>query len=80
MSYLKVIRDIVSNPMVNSHAIERQPFNFVILNLISFFYAFVAASKRRVGTIIYGQYNYLLKVGYKVIRETITKWLNIECF
>jgi hypothetical protein len=55
MSYLKAIGDIVSNPMVNSHAIERQPFNFVILNLISFFYAFVATSKQRVGTRVYGQ-------------------------
>jgi len=81
MSYLKATRDIVSNPIVNSHAVERQPFNFVIFNLISFiFYAFVATSKQRVGTTVYGQWNYLLKVGYKVIRKTIIKWLNNECF
>jgi len=55
--------------MVNFHVVERQPFNFVILNLISFFYAFVATSKQSVGTIVYGQYNYLLKVGYKVIKK-----------
>jgi hypothetical protein len=53
MSYLKAIGDIVSNPMVNSHVVERQPFNFVILNLISFFYAFVATSRQRVGTTQY---------------------------
>jgi len=52
---LKAIGDIVSNPMVNFHVVERQPFDFEILNLISFFYAFVATSKQRVGTIVYGE-------------------------
>jgi hypothetical protein len=59
--------------------LKGNPSTLQFLAGFHFFNAFVATSKQRVGTIVYGQWNYLLKVGYKVIRKTI-KWLNINAF
>jgi hypothetical protein len=76
----KLQRTLFQIPWFIPVQLKGNPSTLQVLTRFHFFNAFIATSKQRVGTIVYGQWNYLLKVGYEIIRKTIIKWLNIECF